>query len=108
MELMGVIVGLEELKFPGSVVTVYTDSRYIVDAVESKWVFGWEKKDFKDKKNPDLWRRLLQVYRKHQVKFVWVKGHATTKENNRCDKLATDAAQSDNLLEDSGYLMNGE
>lgn len=108
MELMGVIVGLEELKFPGSAVTVYTDSRYIVDAVESKWVFGWEKKGFKDKKNPDLWRRFLQVYRKHQVRFVWVKGHATTLENNRCDKLATDAAQSASLLEDSGYLMNGE
>jgi len=104
MELMGVIVGLEELKFPGSIVTVYTDSRYIVDAVELKWVFGWEKKSFMGKKNPDLWRRFLNVYRKHKVKFIWVKGHASNVENNRCDKLATDAAQSFHLLNDTGYL----
>lgn len=105
---MAVIVALEELKFPGSTVTIYTDSRYIVDAVEEKWVFSWEKKGFKDKKNPDLWKRFLPVYRKHVVKFVWVKGHASTVENNRCDKLATDAAQSGNLLEDAGYTASGE
>lgn len=108
MELLGVIVGLEELKHPGSLVTVYTDSRYIVDAVEKGWVFGWEKKGFKDKKNPDLWKRFLNVFRKHQVRFVWVKGHSTNVENNRCDKLATEAAQSNNLLEDTGYLLFGE
>lgn len=107
MELMAVIVGLEELKFPGSIVTIYTDSRYIVDAVEEKWVFAWERKDFKDKKNPDLWKRFLNVYRKHVVKFIWVKGHASTVENNRCDKLATDAALSDTLSEDTGYLTYG-
>ena len=106
MELMAVIVALEELKHSGSVVTIYTDSKYIVDAVEKKWVFGWEKKGFKDKKNPDLWKRFLDVYRKHQVKFVWVKGHASNVENNRCDKLATDAAQSSNLYEDNGYLLD--
>ncbi len=103
MELLAVIVGLEELKHPGSEVTVFTDSRYVVDGIEKKWVFGWEKKNFKDKKNPDLWKRLLDVYRKHHVKFVWVKGHGTNIENNRCDKLATDAAQSSNLTEDFGY-----
>lgn len=108
MELLAVIVGLEELKHPGTIVTVYTDSRYIVDAVEKKWVFGWEKKAFKDKKNPDLWMRFLKVYRKHIVKFIWVKGHASNVENNRCDKLATDAAQSSNLIEDTGYLVYGE
>jgi ribonuclease HI len=108
MELLGVIVGLEELKHPGSMVTVYTDSRYIVDAVEKHWVFSWEKKGFKDKKNPDFWKRFLIVFRKHKVRFVWVKGHSTNVENNRCDKLATDAAQSNNLLEDTGYLLYGE
>ncbi len=108
MELMAVIVGLEELKFAGSMVTVYTDSKYVADAVEKGWIFAWEKKSFKDKKNPDLWKRFLQVYRKHKVRFVWVKGHATNVENNRCDKLATDAAQGSNLLEDSGYLLFGE
>lgn len=108
MELMAVIVGLEELKVAGSIVTVYSDSRYIVDAVEKRWVFGWEKKGFKDKKNPDLWRRFLLVYRKHQVKFIWVKGHASNVENNRCDKLATDAAQSGKFLDDTGYLLSGE
>lgn len=108
MELMGVIVGLEQLKHPGSIVTVYTDSRYVADAVEKKWVFGWEKKDFKDKKNPDLWKRFLNIYRKHQVRFVWVKGHATNVENNRCDKLATDAAMGQNLMDDIGYFLSGE
>lgn len=102
MELLGVIVGLETLN-PGSSVTIYTDSRYVADAVEKGWVFSWEKKGFKDKKNPDLWIRFLKIYRKHQVKFIWVKGHASNVENNRCDKLATDAAQSTQLIEDVGY-----
>jgi ribonuclease HI len=74
-----------------------------VDAVEKKWVFGWEKKYFKDKKNSDLWMRFLRVFRKHQVKFVWVKGHAVNKENNRCDELAVAAALGGNLKIDSGY-----
>ena len=69
-------------------VVVYSDSRYVVDAVEKGWVFGWEKKGFKDKKNPDLWKRFLAIYRQHQVKFVWVKGHADIPENERCDRLA--------------------
>jgi ribonuclease HI len=105
MELLAVITGLEELKFPGSMVTVYTDSRYVVDAVEKKWLFGWEKKEFKDKKNIDLWQRFLKIYRKHQVKFIWVKGHANNPENNRCDKLATDAALSSNLDVDEGFQL---
>lgn len=104
MELMAVIVGLEELKHEGSIVTIYTDSRYVVDAIEKKWVLGWEKKDFKDKKNADLWKRLLKVYRKHQVRFIWVKGHATNVENNRCDKLATEAALTAAFTEDEGYM----
>ena len=83
MELLAVIVGLEALKQPGWQVVVYSDSRYVVDAVEKGWVFGWEKKGFKDKKNPDLWKRFLAIYRQHQVKFVWVKGHADIPENER-------------------------
>jgi ribonuclease HI len=103
MELMSVIVALESLKKDGSAVTVYSDSKYVVDSVELKWVFGWEKKSFKDKKNPDLWIRFLKVYRQHKVKFVWVKGHASNVENNRCDELAVEAAMGSHLKADHGY-----
>ena len=103
MELMAVCVALETLKFEGSDVTIYSDSKYVVDAVSKGWVFGWEQKRFKDKKNPDLWMRFLNIYRRHKVRFVWVKGHAETVENNRCDTLAVAAANSDRLLEDTGY-----
>lgn len=103
MELLGVIVGLEALKKPGSVVTVYSDSRYVVDAVSKKWVFEWEKRGFKGKKNIDLWKRFLTVYRKHQVKFIWVKGHADVVENERCDRLAVQAYQSPGLQIDRCY-----
>jgi Ribonuclease HI len=103
MELMAVIVALEALKFENSHVTIYTDSRYVVDAVEKGWVFGWEKKSFNGKKNPDLWIRFLKIYRKHHVKFVWVKGHAQNKENNRCDQLAVEASSVPKLLIDEGY-----
>ena len=103
MELMAVCVALEALKFEGSEVTIYSDSKYVVDAVEKRWVFGWERKGFSGKKNPDLWMRFLRVYRRHHVRFVWVKGHAETVENNRCDQLAVAAANGQNLLEDSGY-----
>lgn len=103
MELLSVIVALETLKKDDLMVTVYSDSKYVVDAVEKKWVFEWEKKNFRDKKNPDLWKRFLEVYRKHRVKFVWVKGHASNKENNRCDELAVAAALGKNLGVDVGY-----
>lgn len=103
MELLSVIVALETLKKEGSAVTVYSDSKYVVDAVEKGWVFGWEKINFKKKMNEDLWRRFLQIYRKHKVKFVWVKGHASNVENNRCDELAVEAALGGNLVEDEGY-----
>jgi len=108
MELLGVIVGLESLKFENSNVTVYTDSKYVVDSVELKWVFGWEKVGFKKKKNPDLWKRFLQIYRKHNVKFIWIKGHANNKENERCDVLAVEASMQKNLLIDEGYVENSE
>jgi len=103
MELMAVIVALETLKNENCNVTVYTDSRYVVDAIEKGWVFGWEKKHYSGKKNPDLWIRFLQIYRKHQVKLIWVKGHAQNKENNRCDQLAVDASSLPKLFEDIGY-----
>ena len=103
MELLSVIVALESLKKEDTIATVFSDSKYVVDSVELKWVFGWEKKHFKDKKNPDLWIRFLKAYRKHKIKFVWVKGHASNKENNRCDELAVEAARSSFLKTDTGY-----
>lgn len=106
MELLAVIVALESLKFGKSDVTIYTDSKYVVDAVEKKWVFGWEKVRFAKKKNPDLWIRFLSVYRKHIVKFIWVKGHNNNVENERCDRLAVAASMAANLKPDVGYNPN--
>jgi len=103
MELLSVIVALETLKFPGTQVTIYSDSKYVVDAVEKKWVFGWERINFAKKKNPDLWKRFLLIYRKHQVRFVWVKGHANNPHNERCDQLAVAASLQPNLPDDTGY-----
>ncbi|MES2629833.1 MAG: ribonuclease HI [Bacteroidota bacterium] len=103
MELMSVIVALEQIKTPGSEVIVYSDSKYVVDAVEKGWVFGWKNKGFKDKKNPDLWIRFLNIYSQHKVKFQWVKGHAGNVENERCDRLAVMASESPNLLVDEAY-----
>ena len=103
MELLSVIVALEALKKEGSPVTVYSDSKYVVDSVEKGWVFGWEKKNFKKKMNEDLWIRFLKIYRKHKVKFVWVKGHANNPENNLCDELAVAAAEGGGLTADEGY-----
>ena len=94
MELLSVIVALEMLKARPMDVVVYSDSKYVVDAVEKKWVFNWEKKYFDKKKNVDLWKRFLIVYRQHKVKFTWVKGHANNVENERCDKLAVAAAEA--------------
>lgn len=103
MELMSVIVGLEALTKADCEVTIYSDSKYVVDSVEKKWVFGWQKKGFKGKKNVDLWKRFLLIYPKHKVKFVWVKGHAGNIMNERCDVLAVAAAESNHLLKDVGY-----
>ena len=100
MELLAVIVGLELLKKEGINVLVVSDSKYVIDAVEKRWVFGWEKKGFVGKKNPDLWARFLRVYRKHQVRFQWVKGHNNHPMNERCDVLAVNAALGGNLKED--------
>jgi ribonuclease HI len=107
MELMAVVAALQLLKRDKLDITIYTDSAYIVNSVEKKWVFGWVKKNFKDKKNEDLWRLFLEEYKKHRIKFVWVKGHADNKWNNRCDMLATTAADGDGLIEDVGYETDG-
>lgn len=98
MELMAVIVGLEALTKPGQEVVIYSDSKYVVDAVEKKWVFGWMSKGFAGKKNKDLWIRFLQIYKQHKVRFQWVKGHAGHPENERCDRLAVAAAQQKDKL----------
>lgn len=105
MELLAVIVGLEALKNDGCKVTVYSDSKYVVDAIEKSWVFSWEAKGFKGKKNPDLWKRFLKIYRKHHVKFIWIKGHANIPGNEICDRLAVKASRENILLEDTGYVQ---
>jgi ribonuclease HI len=103
MELMAVIVGLEALKEPGHQVTIYSDSKYVVDAVEKGWLWGWQKKGFAKVKNPDLWKRFLKVFMQHKVTFNWVKGHAGNVENERCDQLAVQSAEGFDLLTDEGY-----
>ena len=107
MELLAVIVALEALKRPRMEVEVYSDSKYVVDAVEKGWVMGWERKNFKDKKNPDLWKRFLKVYRQHRVAFHWVKGHAGNPNNERVDALAVAAYQTGNLGVDEAYESTG-
>lgn len=108
MELLAVIVGLESLKNSGMNVTIYSDSKYVVDAVEKGWVFNWQKKGFKKKKNVDLWQRFLKIYPKHNVKFQWVKGHANIPGNEIADRLAVEAYHKPNLLIDEGYIAEQE
>jgi ribonuclease HI len=94
MELLAVIEGLKAIKTPGAQVMVTSDSKYVIDSVEKKWVFGWVKIGFKGKKNKDLWMRFLDVYKKHQVAFTWIKGHNLHPENERCDELAVAASKN--------------
>ena len=108
MELLAVIVGLEKLKNPNMKVLVVSDSKYVVDSVLKKWVFGWEKKGFTGKKNPDLWKRFLIVYRKHQVDFKWIKGHNHHPQNERCDELAVFASNQKDLSVDVFYEKEDE
>jgi ribonuclease HI len=103
MELLAVIVGLEQLKKEGMEVVVFSDSKYVVDSIEKGWIFNWIKKGFKGKKNVDLWRRFLKVYKKHQVKFQWIKGHNDHPQNERCDAIAVAASHKKELLIDAGY-----
>lgn len=103
MELLAVIVALEMLKKEKTDVVVYSDSKYVIDAVEKGWVFNWVKKGFKNKKNSDLWRRFLKIYPKHQVSFKWVKGHNNHAQNERCDELAVEASHGVDLLADTVF-----
>lgn len=104
MELLSVIVGLEMIKSKPMDVVVFSDSKYVVDAIEKKWVFKWEKVFFDKKKNADLWKRFLKIYRQHNVRFIWIKGHNNHTENERCDRLAVAAAKSEKQHEiDKGY-----
>jgi Ribonuclease HI len=110
MELMAVIAGLEALKKEGLNITIYSDSQYIVKAVTEGWLKKWVATNFAGgKKNKDLWLRFYELSKKHTIRFVWVKGHAENIHNNRCDELATAAADGDILLVDEGYTNgNGE
>ena len=103
MELLAVIVALEKIKKENQRVHIYTDSKYVSESVEKKWVFNWKKKGFKNKKNPDLWLRFLKIYNKHEIKFIWVKGHNNNPLNERCDYLAVEASKSLELSIDIEY-----
>jgi len=103
MELLAVIVGIENVKKLNSEIVVYSDSKYVVNAIEKGWLFDWQKKNFKGKKNPDLWIRFLSVYKKHSIRFLWVKGHNNNVENERCDRLAVSAAEGADLVADVWY-----
>lgn len=106
MELWAVIAGLEAIKKLGIPVTIYSDSKYVVEAVKQGWLWGWEKKNFKDKANADLWKRYIPLHKKFHPEFVWVKGHAGHTENERCDVLAVSAAEGYELLIDEGYELS--
>jgi ribonuclease HI len=108
MELLAVIVALENIKAENANVTVYSDSRYVIDAVNEGWLKLWETVHFKNKKNPDLWMRFLKVYKCHNVKFVWVEGHAGNPLNELCDKMAVEASMQTNLQEDKEYIRSVE
>lgn len=103
MELLAVIIALKKLKNPGTIARVFTDSRYVADAVTKGWVFGWEKKGFVNRKNSDLWMEFLKLYRKHRVDFQWIRGHNNHPQNERCDALAVMASKQKNLKKDVGY-----
>lgn len=108
MELLAAITGLEALKRDGTSVTLYTDSQYLVNAVNNGWLFTWEMKRFAKKKNPDLWIRFLEAYRRHKVTLKWVRGHNNNPENERCDMLAVNASRGPVLSEDEGYSPDAE
>ncbi|NQX90549.1 MAG: ribonuclease HI [Flavobacteriales bacterium] len=106
MELLAVIVALEALTKEGLDVEITSDSKYVVDSVSKKWLFNWEKKNFAKAKNSDLWKRFLVVYRKHNVRFNWVKGHSGHPLNELVDELAVDAYKTGKLLVDEWYETN--
>lgn len=103
MELLAVIVALENLRTNKHPVHIYSDSKYVVDAITKGWVFGWKQNNFKGKKNVDLWERYLKLHPKFKLDYHWVKGHAGHPENERCDELAVKAAEGNNLLVDEYF-----
>ena len=103
MELLAVITALEAVKADNAEITIYSDSKYVIDSITKGWLFGWLRKGFKDKKNRDLWMRYLPLHKKYDPAYVWVKGHASVPMNERCDFLATSAADGHNLISDEGY-----
>lgn len=105
MELLAVIIGLEGLKSKDKAVHVYSDSSYVVDAINKGWLENWIKKGFKGKKNQDLWIRFHKIASQYSIKFIWIKGHAGHPENERCDKLAVSASQKADLPKDPGYQI---
>jgi len=106
MELLAVITGLEAIKKDGIGVTIYSDSKYVVDSVEKGWIWGWQKKNFAKKANADLWQQYIPLHQKYKPRFVWIKGHAGHPENERCDQLAVEAASSGKLKVDVEYEQN--
>lgn len=105
MELLAVVKALQALKAPSNV-TIWSDSKYVVDSVEKKWVFGWVQKGFKDKKNKDLWTEYLKLHKIHNIKFIWIKGHNDHPENERCDQLAVAASKNKAALEVDYFFEN--
>ena len=105
MELMAVIIGLESITQKDLLVKIYSDSKYVIDSINLKWVFRWQKNGFKNKANPDLWIRLLKCYNIKKHELIWVKGHADNIENNRCDELAVQISKNNNLPIDEGYVF---
>jgi ribonuclease HI len=103
MELLAVIVALETIKPAKHDIRIFSDSRYVTDAINKGWIYGWIKKNWREVKNPDLWQRLLPLLKAYQPKFIWVKGHSDNPLNNRCDELATAAADGKSLLRDTVY-----
>ncbi len=102
MELLAVIRALEEVKTNKHKIKIYSDSKYVVESVEKGWIWNWEKKNFKNKQNVDLWKMFIPLYKKYDVKLIWVKGHDGNTENERCDFLAN-SCQEDVLIDDLGY-----
>lgn len=103
MELLAVVEALKKIKKDNQKIIVYTDSKYVVNSVEKKWVFAWQKNNFKKKKNIDLWLEFLKEYKKHSVKLKWIKGHNNHPQNERCDSLAVEASKKETPLIDKGY-----
>lgn len=103
MELLAVIVALETLKTEGHEIQIFTDSKYVSEAINQRWLFGWAKKGFQKIKNPDLWKRFFPLYKKYNPTFTWIKGHNDHPENEMVDQLAVKAAQSSELQIDAFF-----